>query len=72
MGIAGEHLVAQREAIKRHHERDAHLLAVGAVIAGVAALRLRIGFGLAFKIRTGDVVEQNLILDSEQLTATLR
>src|SRR5215471_18854817 len=72
VGIAGEHLIAQREAIKRYHERNAHLLAVGTVIAGIAALRLRIAVYLALKKRTRDVVEQNLVLDREQLAATLR
>ena len=33
MGVAGEHLVAQREAVEGHDQRDAHLLAVGSMIA---------------------------------------
>ena len=47
MGIAGEHLVAQLEAVKRYHQCDAQLLAVGAVIAGVAAL-LPVAFSVRF------------------------
>jgi hypothetical protein len=33
MGIAGKHFVTQRKAIKAHDQRDAHLFAIGAVIA---------------------------------------
>ena len=39
VGVAGEHLVAQREAVEGHHQGDADLLAVGPVIAAVAAPR---------------------------------
>jgi hypothetical protein len=40
VGVAGEHLVAQRKAVEGHDKGDAHLLAVQAMIAGIAALRL--------------------------------
>ncbi len=72
VGVAGENLVAQGKAVEGHHQRDAHLLAVGAMIAGITALRLRIGRGLALKIRAGHIVEQHLVLDRKQLAATLR
>jgi hypothetical protein len=72
MGVAGEHFVAQRKAIEGHHKRDAHLLAVGAMIARIAALRLRVRFGLALKVGARDVVQQHLVLDREQLPAALR
>jgi hypothetical protein len=65
MGVAGEHLVAQRKAIEGHHERNADLLAVGAMVARVAALRLRVGFRLALEIRARDIVEQHFVLDRE-------
>ena len=67
MGVAGEHFVAQREAIEGDHQSDAHLLAVGTVIARVAALGLRIGGRLAFEVGRGDVVEQHFVVDREQL-----
>ena len=38
VSVAGEHFVAERKAVKGHHERDTHLLAVGAMIARVTAL----------------------------------
>jgi hypothetical protein len=72
MGIAGEHFVAQRKAVEGHDKRDAHLLAVGAMIAGITALRLRICLDLACKIRTRHIVEQHLVLDRKQLSAALR
>src|SRR5208282_809052 len=35
--IAGEHLVAERHAVPRHHQADADLLAVSPMVAAVAA-----------------------------------
>jgi hypothetical protein len=40
--VAREDLVAERHPLARHHERDADLLAVGPVVAAVAALRERV------------------------------
>ena len=71
MGVAGEHLVAERKAVKGHDKGDADLLAVGAMIAGIAALRLRVRLRLAFEIGARHVVEQHVVLDCEQLSATL-
>jgi hypothetical protein len=72
MGVAGEHLIAQGKAIEGHDEGDAYLLAVGPMIAGIAALCLRVGFQLALEIGAGDIVEQHVVLDREQLPAALR
>ena len=72
VGVAGEHLVAERKAVEGHHQRDAHLLAVGAMVAGVAAPGLRIGLRQALEIRARDVVEQHFVVDREQLAAALR
>src|SRR5208282_20821 len=71
VGVAGEDLIAEGEAVKRHHQSNAHLRAVGAMIAGIAALRLRVRFGLAFKIGARDIVEQHVVVDREQLAAPL-
>jgi hypothetical protein len=65
--VAGEHLVAQREAVEGHHQSDADLLAVGAVIAAVAALRQRVGLRLALEVGAGHVVQQHLVVDRKQL-----
>ena len=72
MGIASEHLVAQRKAIKGDDEGDQDLLAVRAMVTRVATLRLGIAFCLTFEIRAGDVVEQHLVRNREQPAATLR
>ena len=42
------------------------------MIAGIAALCLRIRRRLTFKIRARDVIEQHLVLDRKQLAAALR
>ncbi len=71
MRVAGEHLVAQREAIKGNHQGDAHLFAIGAVIARVAAFGLRIGGSLAFEVGRGDIVEQHFVVQGEELAHAL-
>jgi hypothetical protein len=71
VGVAGEHLIAEREAVEGHDKRNAHLCAVGAMIARIAALRLRVRFRQAFEIGARDVVEQHFVLNREQLSATL-
>jgi len=67
MGIAGEHLVAQRKSIEGDDQSDAYLLAVGPVIAGIPALSEPVRFGLAFEICAGHVIEKHVVLDREQL-----
>jgi hypothetical protein len=67
VGVAGEHLVAQREAVEGHHQGDADLLAVGPVIAAVAALGQRVGRRLALEVGAGHVVQQHLVVDRKQL-----
>ena len=72
MGVAGEHLIAERKAVERHDKGDQDLFAVGAMIAGVAALRLRVRFRLALEIGAGDVIEQHVVLNRKQLSASRR
>src|SRR3974377_1234279 len=72
MCVAGEHLVAQGKAVKGHDKGNADLLAVGAMIARIAALCLWVPFRLTLKVGACNVVEQHLVLDCEQLSATLR
>jgi hypothetical protein len=71
VGVAREHLVAQGKTVERHHKSNADLLAVRAMIAGIAALRLRVGFRLTLEIGARHVVEQHLILNGKQLSTTL-
>jgi hypothetical protein len=72
VSVAGEHFVAEWKAVKGHHQRDAHLLAVGPMIARVTAPGLRIGLRLALKIGARHLIEQHLVVDGEQLSAALR
>ena len=66
MGIAGEDFVAQGVAVAGDHQPDQHLLAVGPMIARVAALGLRIGRRHALEVGAGDVVEEQVVLQGEQ------
>ena len=72
VGVTGEHLIAERKAVEGHDQRDADLLAVGAVIAGIAALGLWVPFRQSFEVRARHVIEQHFVLDREQLSAALR
>ena len=63
--VAGEHLVAQREAVEGHHQGDADLLAIRPMIAAVATPRQGIAFRLALEVGAGHVVQQDLVVDGE-------
>ena len=67
--VAIEHFVADGQAaLGSHDQTDVDLLAVGPVVARAAAFGLGVlgvAGGIAFKIRAGDVVEQELELDAE-------
>ena len=54
---------------KNGDKGDAHLSAVGAMIARIAALRLRVRLRLAFELCARDVVEQHVVVDREQRPA---
>src|SRR5208337_5686624 len=47
-------------------QADADLLAVRTMIPRVATLRQRIALGEAFEVRTGHVVEQQIVFEREQ------
>src|SRR5262245_20197490 len=49
MRVAREHLVAERKTVKSDDNSNTYLLAIGPVIARIAALRLRVALGLALK-----------------------
>ena len=62
MSVAGEHFVAERKAVKGHHERDAHLLAVGPMIARVT---------VGVTIRKTSLPNGFLVADAPSVRATL-
>lgn len=71
LGIAGEHLMSDREAVAIDDQADHHLLAVRAVVARIAALRFGIGRGLAFEVDRGQVVEVDHAVEVEQVALAL-
>ncbi len=69
--VPGEDLVAQRHPLAGHHQRDADLLAVGPVVAAVAARRQRVPLGQPLEVRARHVVEQQVVLQGEELAEPL-
>ena len=63
MAIALENLVAQRQAGPRHHQGNAHLLAIAAFVPQIAILRLRIARDRPFKISARYIIEQQVVVD---------
>ena len=59
LGIAVEDFVRLGKAVAVDDETDDHLLAVGALVARVAALGAGVVQRLAFEVRGGQVVEEN-------------
>ena len=66
VAVAGEHLVADREAFPAHDQPDADLLAIRAMIAAVASLRLRVAFRLALEVGRRHVVEHQVVVEVEE------
>src|SRR5262249_33615241 len=69
--VAIKSLIAEREPFAVDDKRNDHLLAVGTMIARVAAHHHRILFRRALHVRAGQVIEQHIELRHEQLTVTL-
>src|ERR1039457_6467855 len=55
-GVAGEGFIAEGKAIAVDGQADAQLLAIGAMVAGVAALGLGIAGHASFEVGTCQVV----------------
>jgi hypothetical protein len=68
--VAGKHLEAERQALRRADQADADLFVAAALVARVAALGLGIAPGLTFKIRARHIVEQKLETHAEPLAVT--
>ena len=68
--VAGKHLEAERQALRRADQADANLLVAAALVTRVAALGLGIAPGLTFKIRARHIVEQRLEAHAEPLAVT--
>src|SRR6516165_10415686 len=64
--IAGEHLITQRVTIASDDQADQHLLAVASVVARVAASCLGVGGRFTLEVGAGDIVEQQVIVQTKQ------
>ena len=71
-GVARQHLVGQRQTLGRDHQRDDHLHTVGPLVARIpeAAFVLVAKRRIGLKVRAGQVVEQHVELDVEQIPPT--
>jgi len=69
--VAGEHLVAERDALARHHQTDANLLAISPMVTAVAAAGKCVAGGLALEVRARHVVQQQLVVEREQRSEAL-
>ena len=67
-GVAGKRAVGQREAVAGHNQRDDDLLAIAAVIAGIASARQFVLFSQPLEVRAGKVVEHQAVIELEQGT----
>ncbi len=71
--VAGQHFICDRQSVRCHHERDHHLNAVRPVIARIAEAAL-VAFGerrAGFKVSAGQIVEQHVETDVEQVVPAL-
>ncbi len=64
--MAFEHLIGHGQSFSGYDQANANLLAIGAVVARMTSLGLRITLRFSFEIRGGDVIEQEIILDVEE------
>jgi hypothetical protein len=72
-GVAGQNLVGERKAPRRHDQRDHHLHAIAALVAAlaVAALVIFIVGRRRLEIGARQIVEQNFEIGSEQVLPAL-
>jgi len=67
MGVASEDLVVNGKAVRRHHQGEHDLLAVGPVITRIAALDQRVVLHQPFKKAAGQIAKQQIELQREQI-----
>lgn len=59
-GVAGQHFIGQRETLRGHNETQNDLHTIGSLVAAVAKLLYPNTAWVGLKIRTGQVIEQNV------------
>ena len=67
VGVACENFVTQRNAFLRDDQADAHLQAIRTTVTRITALGLGITLALSFEVGAGDVVQQQVVLEIEQV-----
>ena len=70
-GVSRHHLVGQRQAVRRHDQRDHHLNAIRPLVPAVAKASLADLRWVAFEIRAGQIVEQDFEVRPEQALPAL-
>src|SRR5215211_5398675 len=67
LAVSLENLMSFGEAVTVEHQPHQHLLTIGALVAGVAPLRLPVAHDLPLKVGRGQIVEVNRLVKMEQL-----
>ena len=70
-GVAGEGLMGQGKAVAGDDEGDDNLLAIAAMVAGVAAPGEFVFLGKAFEVTAGQVVEQQVVIELKERAEAL-
>jgi hypothetical protein len=73
-GVAGQYLIGQWQTFGGHHQSDDDLHTIGPVVAGVAKAAL-VAFRkrrIRFEIGAGQVIEQHVVADIEQIAPPRR
>jgi hypothetical protein len=73
VGVAGQDFIGQRQAVRRHNERDDHLNAVRPMVPRIAEAAF-VGFRkrrVRLEVSAGEIVEQHAEVGVEQVPPTL-
>jgi hypothetical protein len=71
VGVACENFVTQRNAFLRDDQADAHLRAIRTTVARITALGLGIALALSFEVGAGDIVQEQVKGEIEQVPQPL-
>ena len=66
LGVAGPGAMGQGKALARDHQGDDDLLAIAAMVAGIAAPGQLVVLGQAFEVGAGQVVQQQVVIELEE------
>ena len=66
LGVAGPGAMGQRKALAGEDQSQDDLLAIAAMVAGIAAAGQVVVLGQAFEVGAGQVVEQQIVIELEE------